>query len=235
MRIELGFGKGKMALDIPDMHSVNVLAPNDIETQMTGAEEVRRAIANPIASPRLKDMVKKGEKVVIITSDITRPMPSKVVVPLVIEELALAGIAKSNITVVFALGSHRAHTEDEMRYLVGDAVFETVRCIDATQEDCIHLGVSQAGTPVDVFDEVVHADRRICLGNVEFHYFAGYSGGAKAIMPGVSTRAAIQANHSMMVDKSASTGVLEGNPVREDIEDVVRFVHIDFIVNVVLA
>jgi len=234
MKIELGFGKGKMALDIPDMHEVNVLAPNEIETQLTGSEEVLRAIRNPIASPRLKDIVKKGEKVVIITSDVTRPMPSKVVVPLVIEELAIAGIAKGDITVVFALGAHRAHTEEEMRYLVGSEVLETVRCIDATQEDCVHLGVSQAGTPVDVFDEVVHADRRVCLGNVEFHYFAGYSGGAKAIMPGVSTRDAIQANHSMMVNPKACTGVLKGNPVREDIEDVVRFVHIDFIVNVVL-
>ena len=94
--------------------------------------------------------------------------------------------------------------------------------------------MSQAETPVDIFDEVVNADRRVCLGNVEFHYFAGYYGGARTIMPGVSTRAAIQANHSMMVDPRSCTGVIKGNPVREDIDDVARFVHIDFIVNVVL-
>jgi nickel-dependent lactate racemase len=87
---------------------------------------------------------------------------------------------------------------------------------------------------VEIFEEVVDADRVVCLGNIEYHYFAGYSGGAKAIMPGVSTRAAIQANHSAMVRYEARAGSLDDNPVRQDIDEVVRFVPIDFIVNVVL-
>jgi len=96
------------------------------------------------------------------------------------------------------------------------------------------MGVTKLGTPVDITRIVALADRRIGVGNIEYHYFAGYSGGAKAIMPGVSTRAAIQSNHSRMVLPEASAGRLDGNPVREDIEEAMRFCPLDFIVNVVL-
>ena len=96
------------------------------------------------------------------------------------------------------------------------------------------MGVTQRGTPVDIVREVAQADRRICLGNIEYHYFAGYSGGAKAIMPGVSTRDAIQSNHSMMVSPEACAGNLDANPLRRDIEEAAGIVGVDFIVNVVL-
>jgi len=136
--------------------------------------------------------------------------------------------------VVFALVSHRKHTEEEKKYLVGEEVYNKVQCVDSDPSDFVHMGVTSRGTPVDIFSAVAKADRRICLGNIEFHYFAGYSGGAKAIMPGVSTRAAIQANHSAMVKNEARAGAMDDNPVRLDIEEVVQFVPIDFILNVVL-
>jgi nickel-dependent lactate racemase len=161
-------------------------------------------------------------------------MPSKLVLPVVIDELNRGGIEDGDITVVFALGNHRAHTEDEKKYIAGEDIFSRVRCIDADQTNVIHLGITSFGTPVDVFKKVAKADRVICLGNIEYHYFAGYSGGAKAVMPGVSTAAAIQANHSKMVEDTSAAGRFEGNNVRADIDEVARFVNIDFIVNVVL-
>lgn len=97
------------------------------------------------------------------------------------------------------------------------------------------MGTTTAGTPVDITRAVAEADYRICLGNIEFHYFAGYSGGAKAIMPGVSTRDAIQANHSMMVRPEACAGNIKNNPIRDDIEEAGRICGIDFIVNVILS
>ena len=118
--------------------------------------------------------------------------------------------------------------------LVGRECYETVRCIDSDAADCIHLGDTAHGTPVDITRAVAEADFRICLGNIEFHYFAGYSGGAKAIMPGVSSRDAIQANHRMMVQNEACAGRLEGNPLRMDIEEAGRICGIHYIVNVVL-
>ena len=146
-----------------------------------------------------------------------------------LEELYSAGIDREDITVVFALGSHRPHTRQEMIRLVGQEVFDQVRCMDSDPNDCVHMGTTQAGTPVDITRVVAEADFKICLGNIEFHYFAGYSGGAKAIMPGVSTHEAIQANHRMMVSEDACAGKLEGNPLRADIEEAGSICGITFI------
>ncbi len=235
MKFELNYSKTQVSFEIPDENYSCTIKANPVNVQEAGREEVRRSLQEPIGAPVLREVVKPGEKIVIITSDITRPIPSYDVIPPILEELSAAGVADEDITVVFALGSHRKHTEEEMIRLVGKEVYDKVNCIDAKAENCVHLGTTKAGTPVDVFDVVANADRRICVGNIEYHYFAGYSGGAKAIMPGVSTRAAIQVNHSMMVRDEAATGRIDGNPVREDIDSVVEFCPIDYIVNVVLS
>ena len=234
MHFDLGFGKGTQPLDIPDGMIRDVLYPNEVETDLTGEAEVRRALQNPIGSGKLKDIVQKGEKIAIITSDITRPMPTYKVMPALLDELYEAGIRKEDITLVFALGSHRFMTEEEHKKLAGDRAYAEIRCVDGNRDDCVHIGTTSAGTPVDIVRDVAEADRRICLGNIEYHYFAGYSGGAKAIMPGVSTRDAIQCNHRMMVREDACAGKLEGNPLREDIEEAAAMLGVDFILNVVL-
>ena len=125
-----------------------------------------------------------------MTSDITRPMPTAKVMPALLDELYRGGARPENITLVFAIGSHRHHTDEERKALAGERAWQEIRCVDSDSDDCIHLGTTSGGTPVDITRAVAEADRRICLGNIEYHYFAGYSGGAKAIMPGVSTRAA---------------------------------------------
>ncbi|AUS96538.1 transcriptional regulator [Clostridium thermosuccinogenes] len=234
MHFKYGYGRTYKEFDINDENILMELRQNHVDIKLTGADEVKRALDNPIGTDRLSKIIKPGEKVAIITSDITRPMPSKIVLPLILEELREAGVKYEDITVVFALGSHRKHTEEEKKYLVGEDVYNKVQCVDSDPSDFVHMGVTSRGTPVDIFSAVAKADRRICLGNIEFHYFAGYSGGAKAIMPGVSTRAAIQANHSAMVKNEARAGAMDDNPVRLDIEEVVQFVPIDFILNVVL-
>jgi nickel-dependent lactate racemase len=234
LELQFGFDHEELTLTLPDAQLISVLKPNAVPVQLTGPKEVKRSLTAPIGTERLYNLVKPGNRIVIVTSDITRPLPSHDIIPSVLEELSSAGIEYKDITVVFAIGSHRVHTEEEMRKLVGDKVFESVRCIDSAPDDCIHLGTTSRGTPVDIFRPVAEADSRICIGNIEYHYFAGYSGGAKAIMPGVSTRAAIQANHSMMVQKEAAAGRLDGNPVREDIDEAAKFCPIDFIVNVIL-
>jgi nickel-dependent lactate racemase len=234
MEYSLGFAKTTMKVNIDNKNLIGVLHANEVSIKLTGASEVKRAIENPIGSERLYEIVKPGEKIVIVTSDITRPMPSKVVLPVVLEELAKAGVKDEDITVVFALGSHRKHTIEEMKYLVGEDTYNRINCIDSDTKDFVHFGYTENETPIDIFTPVAKADRRICLGNIEYHYFAGYSGGAKAIMPGVSTRGAIQANHSRMVEDAAHAGNIITNPVRKDIEDTIRLIPIDFIVNVVL-
>ena len=234
MKLEFGYGNTVQKVEVPDGNLLACLQANPMAHARHGQEAVRYALENPIGAPRLETLVKPGMKIAIVTSDISRPLPSYDVLPPVLSALKSAGIPMADITVVFALGSHRCHTEAEMRRLVGDAVFEKVRCVDSDPNDCIHMGVTAAGTPVDITRTVAQADFRICLGNIEFHYFAGYSGGAKAIMPGVSTHDAIQANHRMMVSPDACAGKLLGNPLREDIEEAGEICGIHYIVNAVL-
>lgn len=234
MRIEIAIDDRKQYVEVPEQDLLGVLEQNEVKVERTGADCVYYALEHPIGTPRLKEIVKPGEKIAIVTSDLTRPIPSYVVLPPILEELEEAGCRDEDIVIVFALGSHRKQTEAEMRKLVGDKVYERYHCMDGDLDDVVHMGTTKAGTPVDVTRVVAEADRRICLANIEYHYFAGYSGGAKAIMPGVSTRAAIQANHSMMVQEAAAAGRIEGNPVRADLEEAIDYCPIDFIVNVVL-
>lgn len=235
MKLSFGFGAGTQEAEVPEKNLLGVLHANQVELGLTGEPEVRRALAEPIASPRLREIVRPGEKIAIITSDITRPMPTYKVMPALLDELYAAGVKAEDITLVFALGSHRKHSDEEREHLAGERAWKEIACVDSDPSDCVSLGVTAAGTPVDITRVVAEADRRICLGNIEYHYFAGYSGGAKAIMPGVSTRDAIQSNHSMMIRSEACAGALETNPLRMDIEEAGAICGIDFILNVVLS
>lgn len=233
MRLEFGYGPGTQDVEIGAQKLLGVLRPVPLEASEPEEVLLARALDTPIRSPRLEELVRPGERVAIITSDITRPFPTARVLPALLARLYRAGISPEDITLVFALGSHRRHTEAEMRRLAGPA-WGAIHCADSGQNGFVPLGTTRRGTPVEIDRLVAEADRRICLGNIEYHYFAGYSGGAKAIMPGVSTRAAIQANHSRMTDPNACVGRLEGNPVREDLEEAAALVGVDFLLNVVL-
>ena len=234
MKLEFGFGSGIQAVELPEENLLGVLTANAVEYDLTGEAEVERALAEPIGAPELGEVVKPGEKIAIVTSDITRPCPTWQIMPALLKRLYAAGVQKQDITLVFALGSHRHHTPEEMQHLAGEMAYNEIKCVDSDPEDCINMGATKHGTPVDITRVVAEADKRICLANIEYHYFAGYSGGTKSIMPGVSNRTAIQVNHSMMVQPEAHAGRLAGNPIREDIEEAAAICGIDYIVNVVL-
>ncbi len=234
MNITLGYNTEKIDISIPEQNLKGVLKPKPAETSLSEQDIIAQALDNPVGAAALNEIVKPGETVVVVTSDITRPMPTAKVLPCVVDALNQAGIEDKDISVVFGLGVHRPHTPEEHQKLVGVEMYERVACYDSTPEDVVHLGDTSRGTPVDLSRRVVEADRCICFGNIEYHYFAGFSGGMKAIMPGGSTRAAIQSNHSRMVEADAIAGKLDGNPVREDIEEVAQSFNVDYIVNVVL-
>lgn len=232
--LEFGLGDSLQVVCLPEENLAGVLGHNPVPLGLSGVEEVRRALEHPIGSPRLRDLVRPGETVALVSSDITRPMPTALVMPLVMAELYLGGIRKEDITLVLGLGIHRPHTAQERRQLAGEQAWNEILVVDSNPLDVVRLGRTRRGTPADFDRRVAQADRRVCLGNIEYHYFAGYSGGAKALMPGVSTGEAIQENHRMMVQEKARAGLLEGNPVREDIEEAAGMLGIDFILNVVL-
>ena len=235
MTLEFGYDKGVQKVDVPEENLLEVLTPNEVPLPEADEETlVRTALEHPIGAPRLREIVRPGEKIAIVTSDVSRPMPTWKVMGPLLDELYAAGAAREDITLVFGRGVHRAQTEEERRHLAGERAWKEIACMDSDPEDTVVLGTTRRGTPVELMRAVAQADRRILLGNIEFHYFAGYSGGAKALMPGVSTRRAIRCNHSHMAEAGARAGLLEGNPVREDIEEAAAIAGADFILNVVL-
>lgn len=234
MEFTVKYDKNTVSFHVPDENVLGKILPNACPSVESEEGEVKRALSEPVGTSRLYDRVHPGEKIVIITSDVTRPVPSRIIIPCLLEELEKAGVKNKDVTIVFGLGSHRKQTEEEKKNLVGEEIYNQIRCIDSNPDDCVRLGTCKNGTPVDIFRTVAEADRRILIGNVEYHYFAGYSGGMKAIMPGVSSKEAIQANHKNMINPGAFAGNLKNNPVRDDIEEVGDFIHVDFIVNVAL-
>ncbi len=234
MEISLKYGHASQRLRLPAGLRTAVLMPGRTGGAGPEADLVRAALAEPIGCPRLASLVTPGQRVAVVTADITRPCPSDRLLPWVLDELNEGGVSDGDITVVFGLGTHRPHTPAEQQALVGPAVFRRVRCIDSDPADVEAVGVTRRGTPVDVFRPVQRADVRVLLGVIEYHYFAGYSGGLKALVPGVCTEATIQANHRRMTEPGALAGRLEGNPVRDDIDEAGALVGAEFILNVVL-
>ena len=234
-KLKLGYGLGNLEFELPEANLLDILLPvSHAEIQRAEDELIKQALSAPIGTPRLREMARGKNRVVIVVSDITRPVPTYKILPHVLAELKDAGVEDKKIKIIFGLGSHRRHTMEEMKRLVGGDVFARFECIDHNPDDCLWLGKTKGGLPVEIFREVVAADFKICIGNIDLHYFAGYTGGAKAIMPGVSSRASITATHRFMLDPASVAGNMENNPTREAIEEVGEMVGIDFIVNVVL-
>ncbi|MGE5652840.1 MAG: nickel-dependent lactate racemase, partial [Bacillota bacterium] len=145
-----------------------------------------------------------------------------------------AGLQDEQITVLVALGIHRPLTDAELTTLVGREVRSRVAVVNHDPDDVVDLGQTSRGTPVVVNRLFAEASLRICTGNIDLHFFAGYAGGAKAMMPGISTREAIRNNHRMMTSPESRSGNLERNPVRQDIDEAGKIARIDFILNAVL-
>jgi nickel-dependent lactate racemase len=236
MRVDLKFGRESLSFDIDDKKVGAVLLgafppPPDPYEEI---REIKRALDNPIGMGGLSEVTEPGLKTVIMVSDITRPVPTHKFLPALLDALNAHGIKDTDITVLFGMGIHRAHTDDERRAMLGDEAYSRVKCDDSTGAPYIKVGVSKAGTPYHVSETVVNAGLVIGTGNVEYHWFAGYSGGAKAVLPGACDNTTITHNHSMIIHPNSLPGRLEGNPVREDIDAILEFIPIPYIFNVVI-
>ena len=190
-------------------------------------------------------LFQRGERVVIVTSDITRHTGSEIYLPLLVERLIRSGIRESDIEIVIALGIHRKQTEAEHRKIVG-ALYGRIRVTDHDCDDpgkLVYLGRTGNGVGVEINRRIAEADRVILTGTIGFHYFAGFGGGRKAILPGVASRQACMASHFAVLNPGegsgrnprATTGNLEGNPVHQAMEEACAMVQPAFILNTVLS
>lgn len=234
LEVELAYGHSSRRVQIDRERLLGVFNPiTPADRPDDESVVLRRALDNPIGTEPLHKLVRPGQRVAVVTSDMTRPCPSEKLLPLILDELSAAGVPDEDITIVVGIGLHRPMTGQELAAAVGEEVFRRVRVINHDPGDTVKLGRTSRNTPVEISRPVVEADVRICVGNIEFHYFAGYSGGAKAILPGCASRASVNANHAMMVRAEAAAGQIESNPVRADIEEGAGMVGVDFILNVV--
>ncbi len=233
IKINLPFGHGSISVNVPDKNYAGTIMPSESEVTKDGNSLIKAAMENPVNCKHLSEIVTPDASVAIIVSDTTRPTPTAQMLPLLFEELYRGGIRDENIKIIFALGLHRNQTNEEMERIIGVDIYRRILCIEHDNSRCRHIGKTSRMTPVEILEDVLDADIIICVGNIEFHYYAGYSGGAKAILPGVSSRKSIIANHKMMIDEKASTGRVD-SPVRQDMEEAAQQVGVDFILNVVL-
>ena len=234
MKIKIPYGKEEISLNIPDKNVLDIITGSIDSFEQDEDGIIKNALDKPVNSKRLSEIAEDKKSACILVSDITRPCPSYKFLPALIVELNRGGIKVDDIKVVLGLGIHRGHTEDEKRKLVGDYVFNNVNVMDSDAAKAKLIGRTTKGTQVEVFEDALDNDILIATGNIEYHYFAGYSGGAKAVMPGICTRNSIQSNHSMMLQEEAAAGNFLNNPVRQDIEEAGKMAGIDFIFNVIL-
>ncbi len=220
MKIQLPYGHGSVSVDVPDRNLAGVLEPNELPAVGDCDSTVEEALDHPIGigGVRLADTTHPGDSVAIIVNDITRITPTEKLLPPLVAHLGKIGIPDSDIKIVFATGSHRKHTDDEQRRLIGSEIYDRISCIDHDPDCCRRVGVTSRGTPIEIFAPVLDADTVICTGSIEFHYYAGYSGGLKSLLPGVSSLASIRKNHALMVHPDAVSGRID-SPVRQDIEE----------------
>ena len=235
MRLELAYGQHSLTVEVPD--SATVLSPRETPGLPDEIAALRQALRRPIASAPLRERVRPTDRVVIVFSDITRPMPNNRVLPVLLEELS--HVPRENILLLNGLGTHRPQTRAELEGMLGREIVKNYAIAqhDAfNRENLVELGVTQAGHRVYVNRQYYEADFKIVTGFIEPHIFAGFSGGPKGVMPGICGIELIMDNHgyALLSDPRATWGVIEGNPVWAEMREVALMAPPDFLLNVTL-
>ncbi len=237
MLVRLAYGTTGLDLELPDERVV-VVAPAHRPPAEDPAAEVRRSLRSPVAGPPLVERVRRGQRVAIAVCDGTRPQPREVVVPVLLEELE-GRVDLDDVVVLVATGTHRGNTPEELEAMLGRGVLDAVRVVNHDARDdaaLADLGVLGDGVPVKLNREWVEADFRITTGFVEPHLFAGFSGGPKLVAPGLAGLETTLVLHDArrIGDPRATWGVIEGNPVHDDVRAIAAASGVDFACDVVL-
>lgn len=244
-KFDLKIGKGKMSVSIPEEKLIHDIVGNEYPAIENLEAAVIAAMENPIASKPLKEIVKPGEKIVLVVSDITRVwLKMSKFLPTVVNQLNAYGIPDADISILIAQGSHRAHTHEEDVLVCGQEIVDRIKIY---QHDCKdeanlnYLGDTSRGTPVYINKMACEADHVIITGGIVFHLMAGFGGGRKSVMPGISGDKTIQTNHCLALSPTQGAGAnplcesnkLSGNPLNEDMVEAAAKLNPSFAINFV--
>ena len=240
MTINLPYGTSGMAFRLPPDTDVEILESQASGIRVDGSEDeiVTQAMSDPILSPTLTELARGASNAVIICSDHTRPVPSKRILPHMLRELRL-GNPEIDITLLISTGCHRAPTQDELLGKFGDEIMAREKilvhdCGDT--ENLVQIGVLPSGAPLVINKIAEQAELLLAEGFIEPHFFAGFSGGRKSVLPGICGRETVLGNHcaEFIAHPNARTGVLEDNPIHRDMCAAVGMSGISYIVNVII-
>ncbi|GAB7386998.1 nickel-dependent lactate racemase [Bacillaceae bacterium] len=235
VKVKLAYGKKGLEIEVPN-HAV-VIEPQYQPPLAGEKERALAALRRPLGTPPLREMVKTTDKVAIVISDMTRPTPNHKLVPWLLEELS--HVPRENFVIINGTGSHRPNTREELIQMLGKDVVDTVRVINHDafdKEKLTYLGKSSRGAEVYLNKEYCESDFKIVTGFIEPHFFAGFSGGPKGVMPGIAGIETIMHFHSarLIGDPKSTWGLIEGNPVQEEATEICLMAKPDFMLNVAL-
>jgi lactate racemase len=237
MKVKLSYGESHLEIDLPDAQTT-VIQPTHAAGLQDEREAVFAALESPIASPSLGSLLKRNSHVTIVFTDITRATPNERLIPWLLEYLS-DKVLPGNITLLNALGTHRPNTRAELQKLLTPQVVADYRVLNHEPENLqahMRVGATREGAPALINRHLITADVRIITGLIEPHFFAGFSGGPKGIMPGVAHMKTVTSNHgaSNISHPNATFGVTEGNPIWEEMRDIAVSVGPSFLLNVTL-
>ncbi len=237
MIVDLLYGKSKLNLHLPDEAEIEVIKPQKVEGLKDPEEAFRRALRDPVASRALKERAEASDRVGVIFNDITRATPNEIIIRSILEEIA--HVSRKNITLYNALGTHRRNTEEELESILSPELVRDFRIVqnDAFEtETQVYRGKTKRGNPIWLNKDLLENDLIILTGFIEPHFFAGFSGGCKAVMPGMAGLRTIMRNHGadMIGDPHAVWGEMEKNPIQQEVREIVSQIPNTFLVNVAM-
>ncbi len=237
MKINLAYGKRGLEWNVPDGYHVDIIEPQWVEGLKDQTGAITEALRSPIDSKPLKDLVSKDTKIGIIFSDITRATPYHIILPALLKELDHADT--ENIILFCATGTHRPAPPGELETILGKEIASKYRIIQNDTNDksqCMYAGNTSSGNQIYLNAELAACDLKILTGFIEPHFFMGFSGGGKAVMPGMAYLDTIRYNHSisMLENENARWGITSGNPLWEDVNEAAELLSGLFLLNITL-
>lgn len=238
MRLKLPYGSGFWEEDVPELCEALFLRPAEVLNPVPNLDQaISQALASPLGSPRLRDLARPDDTVAVVISDATRPSPSNRFLKGLLSEFEQACVPLENVTVVVGTGTHRPSTPEELVKMVGEEHLVRLRVVVHKSNDAasqVYLGETRRGVPVWLNRAVVEASLRVATGVITPHHSLGYSGGRKAILPGVAGDRTVHVHHSSPIHPARPAfGRLEGNPAHEEALEAARMLGVHFLVNAV--
>jgi lactate racemase len=237
VKVRIAYGERGVEVDLsPDR--TTVIVPTHAPPAPNALEAVRTALRQPVAGPPLRDVVRRGQKVAISVCDGTRAQPRRLVIPAILDEIA-DRTSLDDVVLLIATGTHRGNTADELRVMLDQDVVDSIRVVNHDSRDpasLVWVGRLGADVPVWLNREWVDADVRITTGLVEPHFFAGFSGGAKMVAPGLAGLETVLTLHDArrIGDPNARWGVIDGNPVHDDVRAIAAATGTSFTLDVIV-